>query len=154
MYNENFRYKLGAYDVVNLLYELHQRGYQQLRLFSMMAPNGCAMRTCITTKRNMMPYGINVESWDEYKMWPHSSSANILFNGDYDRLADDFIQAFPDLCRNGYGSAPRYAMWLRNLMPLMHDGWYPEMDCISSEEISDHYFKKGDECFPDYNLPA
>ena len=101
-----------------------------------------------------MPYGINVESWDEYKMWPHSSSANILFNGDYDRLADDFIQAFPDLCRNGYGSDPRYAMWLRNLMPLMHDGWYPEMDCISSEEISDHYFKKGDECFPHYNLPA
>lgn len=37
MYNENFRYELGAYDVVNLRYELHQRGYQQLRLFSMMA---------------------------------------------------------------------------------------------------------------------
>ena len=37
MHNENFRYELGAYDVVTLLHELHQRGYQQLRLFSMMA---------------------------------------------------------------------------------------------------------------------
>lgn len=148
MYNENFQYELGAYDVVNLLYELHQRGYQQLRLFSMMAPNGCAMRTCITTKRNMMPYGINIESWDDDKVWPHSSSMNILYKGDYDKLADDFIRAFPNLCRNGFGSDPGYTMWLRNLMPLMHDGWYPEMDYISNDEVDGRYFKHGEKRIP------
>ena len=81
-------------------------------------------------------------------MWPHSSCKNILYKDDYDKLADDFIRAFPELCRNGYGSDPEYTMWLRNLMPLMHDGWYPEMDYISNDEVNGRYFKHGDECIP------
>lgn len=147
-YYEKFPYELGAYDVVNLLYELHQRGYQQLRLFSMLAPNGCAMRTSITTKRNMMPTGINISSWDEDKIWPHSSSMNILYEGSFSELAEKFIKAFPELCENGYGSDPEYMVWLRKLMPLMFEGWYPEMDYISNDEIKGRYFKHGDEQIP------
>ena len=45
---------LGVLQLMLLLQELHKRGYERLRWFSYMAPNGCAMRCHITTANNIM----------------------------------------------------------------------------------------------------
>lgn len=45
---------LGVLQFMLLLQELHKRGYERLRWFSYMAPNGCAMRCHITTANNII----------------------------------------------------------------------------------------------------
>lgn len=139
--------ELGAYDVVSLLYELHTRGFQNLRLVCMMAPNGCAMRTSIVAKANLAD-DFRPVRWEDDMMWPHSSSFNRHYKGSISEMADKFIKLYPRLCENGRGSDPGYSAWLRNLMPLMFEGWYPEMDYISHEEIQGGFFLKGAERIP------
>lgn len=50
--SETFQ-KLGATEWMLLLKDLHMLGYQKLRWFSYMAPNGCALRCHITTQDNI-----------------------------------------------------------------------------------------------------
>lgn len=45
--------EMGALQVMQMLKELHKRGYQKLRWFSYMSPNGCALRCHITTQDNI-----------------------------------------------------------------------------------------------------
>lgn len=46
--------QLGVLQLMLLLQSLHKMGYERLRWFSYMAPNGCAMRCHITTANNIM----------------------------------------------------------------------------------------------------
>ena len=41
---------LGAYELMQILHELHKLGYQKLRWMSYMAPTGLALRCHITRK--------------------------------------------------------------------------------------------------------
>lgn len=52
MISETFQ-KLGATEWMLLLKELHKLGYQKLRWFSYIAPNGCALRCHFTTQDNI-----------------------------------------------------------------------------------------------------
>lgn len=44
---------LGTIEFMQLLQELHKLGYQKLRWFSYVSPNGCALRCHITTQDNI-----------------------------------------------------------------------------------------------------
>ena len=41
---------LGAYELMQILHELHKLGYQKLRWMSYMAPTGLSLRCHITTQ--------------------------------------------------------------------------------------------------------
>lgn len=45
---------LGIIEFMQLLQELHKLGYQKLRWFSYVSPNGCALRCYITTQDNII----------------------------------------------------------------------------------------------------
>lgn len=45
---------ISAYEIIMIVHELHQRGYEQLRLLPGMSPNGCAWRWMIYPKALMM----------------------------------------------------------------------------------------------------
>ena len=70
--NENW----GACDIVMILHELHQRGYEQLRLHCGMSPNGMAWRWNIYPKCLM-----DDAEWERYGECPpfecpHGSAAS------------------------------------------------------------------------------
>lgn len=56
MFSERQQYlqkHLGALEFMLILQELHRRGYQKLRWYSYMSPNGVALRCHITTADNI-----------------------------------------------------------------------------------------------------
>ena len=52
--NERKLQKIGVYELMQVLHELHNMGYQKLRWMSYMAPSGCSLRCHITTQDHII----------------------------------------------------------------------------------------------------
>lgn len=107
---------LGAKDVVLLVEELHTRGYQQLRFFGYVSPNGLAYRVHIAHRDAMSENGYELQGT---AIW-YSSVGSDCCGVSVDTLADEFLQEFgdhPDLLKAKAGD-PEYVKWFGRVVEL------------------------------------
>lgn len=85
-------YTLGARDAVLLLAELHKRGYERLRFFGYVSPNGAAYRVHFAHREAMRDNGYEL---DEEAIW-HASVGLKSCGLSSDTLADKFLREYRD----------------------------------------------------------
>lgn len=129
--NENW----GACDIVMILHELHQRGYEQLRLHCGMSPNGMAWRWNIYPKCIM-----DDAEWERYGECPpfecpHGSAACPKCEVDYVTAADLLLNSDRDLLEKGKLPDKLYMRWFAQLVERAKRGEYP----VAFGEYIPHY---------------
>ncbi len=115
---------LGVLQFMLLLQELHKRGYERLRWFSYMAPNGCAMRCHITTENNIIR---NEFIKDLHKNTWYISTGN-ADNGETDiaPYLDIFTSEIGgELLELGKGEDKPYVEWFDKLITFAKQGGFP-----------------------------
>lgn len=113
---------LGARDVILLLEELHRRGYERMRFFGYLSPNGMAYRVHLAHRDAMGENGYELE---EEAIW-YSSVGSDCCGLSADSLADEFLEEFaehPDL-RRAKAEDSDYAQWFRRVVELAYRGIY------------------------------
>ncbi|WP_373841167.1 hypothetical protein [Bacteroides heparinolyticus] len=83
---------LGAKDVILLLEELHKRGYERLRFFGYVSPNGSAYRVHFAHREAMRDNGYEL---GEEAIW-HASVGLKNCGLSSDTLADKFLREYGD----------------------------------------------------------
>ena len=119
--NENW----GACDLVLIVYELHQRGYEQLRLFGGMSPNGMAWRWNIYPKCLMDKP--EYEWYDDCPPFecPHGSAGCPKSDVDYKKAADVLLDNNRALFEKGKRPDKNYARWFKQLAEHALRGDFP-----------------------------
>jgi hypothetical protein len=56
---------------------------------------------------------------DKYFGWEDAARDTV------DKLADKFIERFPDICAKGKGADPRYAAWYRDMLSATEPNGFP-----------------------------
>ena len=104
--------------------ELHDMGYQQVRIAPAVAPSGLFWRLSICAASNTRPdHGAEMQVWDkgvhyssgggdEYFGWRDTA------NDSPNDLAQKFIERFPDLATEGKGDDPDYARWYKEMLEV------------------------------------
>lgn len=120
--NENW----GACDVVMILHELHQRGYEQLRLHCGWSPNGLSWRWNIYPKC-LMGKDASWEQHDDYTPLdcPHGSVACIQNDVDYSRAADVLLRSASEFLELGKQPDKEYVRWYAQLVEHAKRGEFP-----------------------------
>ena len=116
-------YTLGARDVILLLEELHKRGYERMRFFGYLSPNGMAYRVHLAHRDAMSENGYELEG---EAIW-YSSVGPDCCGLSADSLADEFLEEFaehPDLLRAKAVDSD-YVQWFRRVVELACRGIYP-----------------------------
>lgn len=120
--NENW----GACDVVLILHELHQRGYEQLRLHCGWSPNGLSWRWNIYPKCLM---GKDAK-WEQHNDYtpidcPHGSVGSPKCEVDYSRAADVLLRSDSELLELGKLPDEEYIHWYAQLVEHAKRGEFP-----------------------------
>lgn len=119
-------YNASGLDLMLMLDKLHKMGYEKLRWFSYMSPNGCALRCHVTLATNIhcdrdivdfgvdKVLGVSVGSFDA--------------KSDIDEMVKTFLASFPQLAKAGKGKDARYRAWYKELLKLAKKGRVPEFN--------------------------
>jgi hypothetical protein len=118
--------------VLQMVTELHVRGYQRLRIVPAMAPSGLYWRCAITPVTNISSrHGARTLSWDTLVAHYSSGQERKYFGWDdcsrvtASRLADLFIARFPAIVDAGRGSDWVYAGWYLEMLSLTYPNCLP-----------------------------
>ena len=115
---------LGVLQLMLLLQSLHKMGYERLRWFSYMAPNGCAMRCHITTANNIMrnEFIINLHK----NTWYLSTSNADNGENDITPYLDTLTREMGgELLKLGKGEDKSYVEWFNHLVEKAKKGKFP-----------------------------
>lgn len=105
----------GIVELMQLLQELHKLGYQKLRWFSYVSPNGCALRCYITTHDNIFANREIVNFSDGY-VWT-LSPGQMSSGNDMKPLVGNFIEGIsPLLLEKGKGIDEEYVNWFNGIV--------------------------------------
>jgi len=113
--------------VLRMVAELHWRGYQRIRIVPMVAPSGAAWRCHITSPNNISP--TNGALWLDIrdKDPSYSTGDERCYFGWYDvahltvsKLANVFIERFPELAEEGRGRDWPYAGWYVDMLHITY----------------------------------
>lgn len=128
-----------ALRVLQMVHELHKRGYQRLRIAPGMSPSGADWRVSITPVSNTLrsngakaredqrqSASYNSGMSNEYFGWPDAASDTAR------DLADKFQARFSDITAAGRGRDWAYAGWYvemlghaeRGAFPIAYADWY------------------------------
>ncbi len=110
-------------DLMLMLDKLHKTGYEKLRWFSYISPNGCALRCHITIAENIF-CNRDVKEWGDYLF--AISVSSFKKESDIKRLTSAFLDTFPRLAMVGKGKDPHYRVWFRELLARAKKGAVPE----------------------------
>lgn len=118
--------------VLRMVAELHVRGFQRLRIAPGMSASGCYWRCSVTPVTNVsIWHGARLVSYDtlaahysagserEYFGWKDAGHATPS------RLADLFIERFPEIVAAGRGSDWLYAGWYLEMLHLTYPDAIP-----------------------------
>ena len=118
--------QFNAYEIIMFLHEMHQRGYEKLRLLSGMSPNGCAWRWFIYPKvlmktDNRFEYHGDFVPFD----CPFGSTGDGDAQSKSYHTIDEAIQ-----CNEGYfnlarGRDEEYVRWFSTIVEQSKHGNYP-----------------------------
>lgn len=125
--NSQLHIKIGVLEAMLLLQELHRQGYQKLRWYSYMAPNGLHLRCHITTEDNLMYSNgrIEIKDLDEEKAW--WTSFNEVTSGiDIKIVIDELKRDISNFVEKGNGEDEEYVKWFEKLVEEAKNGYFPE----------------------------
>jgi hypothetical protein len=138
--------------VLRMVAELHNRGYQRIRISPGMSPSGNSWRCLITPVTNICKdHGAMTVSYGD--MTAKYTSANERKYFDWEdcahvtpsRLAELFTTRFPEISMAGKGADWAYAGWYQEMMwltyprsfPIAFADWdLPKTHLVSTGEIS------------------
>ena len=97
--------ELAPRRFLELIGELHRRGYERLRLDAGLAPSGCFWRGAVRVKDSSLGVGAFSSSagWQLLFNWPDARRLSIR------ELADRFVREFPEVAAQGRHPDPDYA---------------------------------------------
>ena len=119
--------KLGVYELMKILYELHKLGYQKLRWMSYMAPSGLSLCCHITTQDHIWANREIVFDGDPNEIWC-SSIGEMTTGEDIMPLVKTFMRENPRLLDIGRGNDPDYVEWFNRLLSFAAEGQTPVFD--------------------------
>lgn len=128
-------YTRGVRDVVLLVEELHRRGYERLRFFGYVSPNGMAYRVHLAHRDEMNENGYELGG---KAIW-ETSVGNDFCRVSQTTLADKFLEEFaehPDLLR-AKAEDLEYVQWFSKVVELAKKGIYPSP--YSEHQVSSVY---------------
>ncbi|MCH5222935.1 MAG: HIRAN domain-containing protein [Muribaculaceae bacterium] len=124
--DNNLHDKIGVVEAMMLLQELHQQGYQKLRWYSYMAPNGLFLRCHITTEDNLQ-YNEDCVGIKNIKEDTWADSFGIPSTGnDVKSLVEEFKEELKCFIDKGKGEDPEYARWFDDLVEKAKEGKFPK----------------------------
>ena len=121
---QSFFHKLGVYEIMKILHELHKLGYQKLRWMSYMAPTGLSLRCNITTQDHICANREIVFGGDPNEIWCTSIGA-MTTGEDIKPLVKTFMYENPRLLEIGKGNDPEYVEWFNKLLYFAAEGQMP-----------------------------
>lgn len=122
--SQNIFHKLGVYELMQILHELHKLGYQKLRWMSYMAPSGLSLRCHITTQDHICVNREIVFSGDPNEIW--DISTGVMTTGeDIKPLVEIFMNENPRLLDIGRGEDSEYVEWFNKLLSLAANNQTP-----------------------------
>jgi hypothetical protein len=136
--------------VVRMVADLHLRGYQRLRIVPFIYETG-SWRCGVTPVSNVLAaHGAMAADYDPGILPQYSSAMGRDFFGWTDarhapipRLAELFIQRFPAVVREGYGSDWTYAGWFLEMLHLTYPATLPIAHGNYSEPSMTHMESTG-----------
>ena len=138
--------QLGVLQLMLLLQSLHKMGYERLRWFSYMAPNGCAMRCHITTANNIMrnEFIINFQK----NTWHLSTGSADNGENDITPYLDTLTREMSgELLKLGKGEDKPYVEWFNHLVEKAKKGKFPTF-CAEFWNVSKGMIEVGSEHYP------
>lgn len=127
--------------ILQMVHNLHRRGYQRLRIAPGMAPSGCCWRVSVAPAEAFEPaHGARLRDFDAGLHHTTGNGAHPFSWHDAaglgpDELAELFLERCPALAQRGWGADWAYAGWYldvltqasRNLFPIAYfDGDLPD----------------------------
>jgi hypothetical protein len=115
-----------------MVQELHQRGYQQLRIAPGMSASGMHWRCSVVPVLNTLrSNGALMNDWDG--LAAHYTTGQELHFFEWKdaadtspaRLAELFIERFPEVAAAGFGPDAGYAAWYQAMMRLTEPDAFP-----------------------------
>lgn len=113
-------------DLMLMLDKLHKMGYDKLRWFSYIAPNGSALRCHITLATNICS-DREIVNFTEDKVLG-VSVGSFEAKADIDAMVKSFLESFPQLAKAGKGKDARYRAWYKELLKQAKNGKVPEFN--------------------------
>jgi hypothetical protein len=108
------------------LHELHQRGYQQLRLHPGWSPNGACVRWNIYPKCVIEDTGsFERDNYEESPSGYHGSAGCPTNDLNPQEMADHFLTVAPKLCADAKHPDEEYVQWFSILVDHAKKGEYP-----------------------------
>ena len=127
----------SAYEIIMIVHELHQLGYEQLRLQAGMSPSGVYWRWRIYPKVLM---GNNNDferrgGYVPFKGLIGSTARDVPKSGNVVK-ADYVLSRYPDLMRMAKGEDKEYVKWFQTIVDHAHNHDFPisYADYYSAEE--------------------
>lgn len=117
-------HNLGAYELMQILHELHRSGYQKLRWMSYMAPTGLSLRCHITTQDHICVNREIVFTGDSSEIWC-TSTGTMTTGEDIKPLVKTFMNENPRLLEIGKGEDVEYVEWFNKLLSFAAKGQTP-----------------------------
>lgn len=120
--------------ILEMVRELHLRGYERLRICPGMAPSGLFWRCTITSAANVSSnHGAEMARWDKTIAYIYSSSTREkYFDGKLDvtnlspaEIADFFILHFPQIVEASRGQDKAYVNWFGEMLRLTESDLFP-----------------------------
>lgn len=117
-------HNLGAFELMQILHELHKSGYQKLRWMSYMSPNGCCLRCHITTQDHICANREIVFAGNPNEIWCTSTGA-MTTGENIKPLVRTFMDENPRLLEIGKGNDSEYVEWFNKLLSFAAKGQTP-----------------------------
>lgn len=124
----------SAYEIVMIVHELHQRGYEQLRLFPGISPNGMSWRWMIYPKVLMKDNSFEHHGdCTPFDCLRGSTGAAFPEEGKELKTADDFIRKHEGYVNLAKGEDKMYVEWFEQIAEHAKNNTFP----IAFEEYFD-----------------
>lgn len=116
--------KIGIYELMQILHELHKLGYQKLRWMSYMSPTGLSLRCHITTQDHICANREITFAGDPDEIWC-TSIVEMTTGDEITPLVKTFMNENPRLLEIGKGEDSEYVKWFNELLSFAEKGQVP-----------------------------
>lgn len=116
----------SAYEIVMMVHELHLRGYEQLRLFPGMSPNGCSWRWMIYPKVLIKDNEFEKHGdCTPFECLRGSTGQAVPENKQNPILVEEFIKGFEGYIELAKGEDKEYVKWYQTIVEHAQNNDFP-----------------------------
>ena len=124
-------YDIWAAELLDLVSELHFRGFQRLRVSAGPSPSGHNWHLAITPASNIqISHGAKMVDNGQAVYYSTAQKGDLfgwrnLKDRSREALADRFIKTWPEVCAKAKGRDWAYVGWFAEMLRFAHDGLLP-----------------------------